>query len=204
VSRRADDSGSMLVELLVGMVLMSIIGLVVLDGIVGGFKAQRGLQDRGEALAQIRTAAQRVTRQVREAHPVDWAERTTLTLRRDDTSTTQLRYRWYLQTTGGVTSLMQQTQPTDRNGVALAAYSTGVPVLAGIDGTTLPFAYEPVAQWTAPSGSTTDATTCAMAGTSPVTYDPACIGAVTLDLVRKVPGHTPVTVHARVELRNNG
>lgn len=203
MSRRADDGGSMLVELLVGMVLMSVIGLIVLDGIVGGFKAQRGLQDRGEALAQIRTAAQRVTRQVREANPVDHAEASTLTLRRDTTGGAQLRYHWYLQTTGGVTTLMQQTQPT-LNGVATAAYSTGVPVLTGIDGTTLPFRYEPVAQWTAPSGSTTDAATCAVAGSSPVSYDPDCIGAITLDLVRNVRGHTPVTVHARVELRNNG
>jgi type II secretory pathway pseudopilin PulG len=188
----------MLVELMVGMILMSVVGLIVLDGIVGGFKAQRGLQDRGEALAQIRAAAQRVTREIREANPVLSATATTLTIEHDtDTAGITVTKTWTLDTSGSTASLVLDTTLTGGPTVRTT-------VLSDLDGSTLPFAYRSISGWSPPSGSTVDAVTCAEAGTSPVTYSQSCIGAITLSLVRNISGHTPVTVSARVDLRNPG
>jgi type II secretory pathway pseudopilin PulG len=197
-SRVRSDDGSMLVELVVGMILMSIVGLIVLDGIVGGFRAQRGLQDRGEALAQVRTAAQRVTREIREASPIVVATATTLTLVHD-TDTGSVRKTWTLLPEGSAATLVLDTTTLPTVGTGTSTRTT---VLSDLDGTTSPFEYSHLSGWAAPSGSTVDPATCAIAGTAPVQYDHYCIGAVTLHLVRTVTGHTPVTVNATVELRN--
>lgn len=194
--RARSDEGSMLVELLVGMILMSIVGLIVLDGIVGGFKAQRGLQDRGEALAQIRAAAQRVTREIREADPILFATATTLTITREtDTVGVSVTKTWTLDTSGATASLVLDTTLTGGPTVRTT-------VLSDLDGTKLPFTYDNIPGWTPPTGVAVDADTCVVAGTSPVQYSQSCIGTVTLDLVRNVKGHTPVTVHAPVDVRN--
>lgn len=191
----------MLVELLVGTVLMSIVGLIVLDGIVGGFTAQRGLQDRGDALAQIRTAAQRVTREIREASPIQsGATATSLTIVHDtNTSGVTVTKTWTFVTSGSRASLVQDTTTTT---AGVAGTPVRTTVLSDLDPTTLPFTYRPVSGWTAPSGSTVNATTCAISGTSPLAYSKYCVGQVTLHLVRTISGHSPVTVNATVDLRN--
>lgn len=202
--RRRSDDGSMLVELVVGMILMSIVGLIVLDGIVGGFKAQRGLQDRGEALAQVRMAAQRVTREVREADPIVIAEATQIAVKHD-TDTGSVIKRWYLDT--ATSSLMLDTTVTTVvGGVSTTAPTVTTTVLSKLDTTQLPFDYRSSTSWNAasvPAGYTVDNGTCATAGTSPVSYWKDCIGRVELSLIRNIPGHTAVTVNAEVELRNS-
>lgn len=200
MSRRTGaDDGSMLVELIVGMLLMAIVGLIVLDGIVGGFRAQRGLQNRGEALAQIRTAAQRVTREIREASPILTATATSLTIEHDTDNNGSVTKTWTLDTSGSTASLVLDTTTTT-GGVASAPVRTTV--LSDLDGTTLPFDYDNIPGWVAPSGSAVNADTCAISGTSPVSYSRYCIGTVFLHLVRNISGHTPVTVDATVDVRN--
>jgi type II secretory pathway pseudopilin PulG len=199
MSRRAGaDDGSMLVELIVGMLLMAIVGLIVLDGIVGGFTAQRGLQNRGEALAQIRAAAQRVTREIREASPILAATATSLTIEHD-TDTGSVTKTWTLVTSGSTASLVLDTTTTSGGVVGAPVRTT---VLSDLNGATLPFEYDNILGWVAPSGSSVNADTCAIAGTSPVAYSRYCIGTVILHLVRNVSGHTPVTVNATVDVRN--
>ncbi len=185
----------MLVELLVGMVLMSVIGVVVLDGIVGGFKAQRGLQQRGDALNQVRTAAQRTLRQIRESTRIDSASNSALIIVRDDGGASYCM-KWELKTAGSTTYLEQSTSSD------CVTFTGAQKVIDGLDPSVSPFSYLPKDQWAAPSGSNVSATTCRIGSGSPATYSRHCIGAVTLSLSRVTTGHTPVSVDAQTDLRN--
>jgi type II secretory pathway pseudopilin PulG len=201
VNTRARDEGSMLVEMLVGMVLMSIVGMLVLQGIVDGFRSQRILQNRSEALAEVRTASERLARDIRGANPVLSATGTTLQIRRYAPNGDSVRMVWEITTTGGVTSLKKSvyTTPVGSTTEGPAVTTTALDKLtASVE----PFTYYPVANFTVPSGSTVSATTCAITGTSPVQYAPTCIGEVFLHLSRTVSGHTPVAVDAEIDLRN--
>jgi type II secretory pathway pseudopilin PulG len=194
--RAGDDAGTMLVELLVGMILMSIIGVIVLDGILGGFKAQRVMDSRSAELASLRTAVQRVTREIREANPVRYATATTLTIYHE-TDTGSVTKTWQLDTTD---KALKVSGFVVTNGVTTTLPTTTV--VSGLDVTKLPFSYAPVPLWVAPAGSTVDASTCAISGTSPVEYEGKyCIGSVTLRLALTTTAN-PVSVTATVDVRN--
>jgi type II secretory pathway pseudopilin PulG len=186
----------MLVEVLVGMILMSIVGMLVLDGIAGGFRAQRQLTDRSEALSKARQAAQRITREIREANPVLTAQAGKLVVRRSDGAN------GYVTTTyeQAGTVLNQTVTTTSASGVSTTGAT--VPAIDSLDGTTLPFTYEQVPGYTAPAGVTLVSGSCALSGVTPLTYLPDCVGKVTLKLVRTVKNHTSVTLEATVDLRN--
>ncbi len=192
MKRTRDESGSMLVELIVGMLLMGIVMTMVTDGILGGFKAQRGLTDRGEALESVRRAAQRVTREIREADSVSDATATTLRITHPTDGGSVERY-YALDSTR--TKLVQTTT------VVGATTSTSTNVITDLDPTSSLFSYTPVDGYTA-SDSSINASTCAIASTAPVRYSHDCIGTVKLTLVRLVRSHTPVSVDALVDLRN--
>jgi type II secretory pathway pseudopilin PulG len=197
--RETDEDGSMLVELIVAMVLMSVVGVMVLNAVIGGFKGQRQLQDRGQALAEIRTAAQRITREIREADPVLAATPSLLTVRHDQTVGGTVRRTWEYVTVGTVTSLQQTTVTTSAAGVDSAAVVTTV--ISNIDPTVTLFTVTPVPGWTPPAGSVVNPLTCEKS-LSPVTYARECVGTVSMHLSRLIPGHTPVSVDATVDLRN--
>ncbi|MCU1599355.1 MAG: hypothetical protein JWO22_64 [Frankiales bacterium] len=197
----ADEDGMMLVELLVGMVLMSIISLIVFDGIVGGFKAQRGLQQKGDALTAVRTVAQRVLRQVREATPIHSATAQQLVIAHADNNGGTVCTRWDFVTTGS-TAKLTQTVATD---TSCSAWGAATTIIDNLDASVLPFGYGHKAQWSAPSGvtvTTIDPATCIIGGTSPVKYSRYCIGTVTLHLTKLVTGHTPVVVDSTIDVRN--
>lgn len=183
----------MLVEVLVGMILMSIVGVLVLDGITGGFKSQRQLTDRSQALESARRAAQRVTREVREANPVIEATASRLRVRRSDGAGGTVLVTFEL--TG--TALTRQVTRTTAAGVATAAAATTV--IDSLDGTTLPFLYEARSGYTPPTGVSA---ACVITGSSPLAYASDCIGKVTLRVVRTVKNHTSVSVEATVDVRN--
>ena len=200
-SEGSGDNGMMLVELLVGMVLMSIISLIVFDGIVGGFKAQRGLQEKGDALTQVRTVAQRVLRQVREATPIHSATAQQLIVAHADNTGGTVCMKWDFVAAGS-TAKLTQSVATD---AACSAWGTSTTVIDNLDASVLPFGYGHKAQWTAPSGvsvQTIDPATCIIGGTSPVKYSRYCIGTVTLHLTKLVTGHTPVVVDSTIDVRN--
>ena len=193
----------MLVELLVAMVLSGVVGTIVLDDVVAGFRSQQRIQDRAEALARVRLAAESVSRQLRQADLLDAATDTQVVVERTDPNGTVLRHRWSVVTTGGRTDVVQETQT--QTGAVASAWSAAGSVLTDVDAGTPVFVYGKRAQaWTPPVGSTTNATTCEVAGSSPKRYDPACVGTVTLHLVRKVRGAGPVSVDVAVDLRNAG
>jgi type II secretory pathway pseudopilin PulG len=192
----------MLVELLVAMTLMSVVGVLVLDAVVGGFRGQKQLQDRAQALADVRTAAQRVTRDIRQADPVLGASALSLSVQHSLAGGGSLARSWTLVTVGAVTSLVQDQVTTSAAGVV--SPSVRSTVISGLDPATAPFSYSPLPQWSAPAGSPVDPATCAIAATSPVSYARDCIGTVSLHLVRLVPGHGPIPVDTTVDLRNSG
>jgi type II secretory pathway pseudopilin PulG len=186
----------MLVELVVGMVLMAVVGTIVLDGVIGGFKAQRVMESRSAELASLRTAVQRVTRELREADPVLSASATSITIEHA-TDAGSVQRTWWLDSASG--SLKAKSVVT-ANGVTTTTPESVV--VSGLDTATLPFSYAPVPGWTAPSGSTVDEGTCAIAGTSPVSYEGRfCIGKITLHLALTTTAN-PVSVSATVDVRN--
>lgn len=73
-----EQAGWTLVELLVVMVVLLTVGGVVVTGIVSGMSATRKGQARVEALTDLETAAQRVTREVRAARALETIEPETL------------------------------------------------------------------------------------------------------------------------------
>lgn len=191
----------MLVELTVGMALMAIIGTLVLQAVVGGFSAHTQLADRGGALADVQLATERVSREVRNANPLQSAYATRLEIQRATPAGGHAVLSWWL-TTGTPATLQQQTSTYDANGTLL---STGAPatVITGLDPSVAPFDYGTKSRWSAPVGSPAlDPRTCAVVGVTPATYARECIGTVTLRLAKLVPDHTPVTVTTVIDLRN--
>ena len=71
-----DDRGLGLVELLVVVTITSILGVVVLTGILQAFTTTREGQERIYTLTDLTAAAERVTRELRAADPVVLAEPT--------------------------------------------------------------------------------------------------------------------------------
>jgi len=196
-----DDEGAMLVELLVGMVLMSLVVVLVLHGIVGGFKSQRELQNRGEALAKVRTAAQRVARDIRAADPVLSATATRLEIRRYADNGDSVRMVWTVVTAGSSSSLTKSVYTT-AVGSSIETGPVTTIVLDKLSSGVDPFEYIALNGFTVPSGSTVNTSTCAISGTSPVAYERTCIGEVLVHLSRTVSGHTPVAVDMQIDLRN--
>lgn len=188
----------MLVELVVGMLLMGIIATVVLDGIVSGMQTQRTLQLRSEAQSAARTAAQRMTRIMREASYIRGATATTLDLQRTlaDGST---QYDSYAFTGSGASAQITQTTSVVSTAGVTTSSSTRT-VIDGLDASTLPFSYSASTSWT--PTSTVDSS-CAISGTSPTAYARECIGYLTLNLSRAITGHTSVLVIAKVDWRNS-
>jgi type II secretory pathway pseudopilin PulG len=195
VSDTVRDEGSMLVEMLVGMVLMSIVGMLVLQGIVDGFRSHRS-----EALAEVRTAAERLARDIRGANPVLSATSTQLQIRRYAPNGDSVRMVWEIVTLGGVRKLQKSvfTTPVGSTTEGPAVTTVALDKLTpGVD----PFTYYPVTNFAVPSGSTVNAATCEIS-TLPGQYAPTCIGEVFLHVSRTVNGHTPVVVDAEIDLRN--
>lgn len=196
--RGRGDAGVMLVELLVGMVLMGVIGTIVLDGIVSSMQAQRNLQLRSEAQNAARTAAQRMTRVMREASYIRGATATTLDVQRTlaDQST---QYDSYAFTGSGATAKITQTTTVVDPAGATTSTTTRT-VIDQLDAATLPFSYSAATSWTPTSAVGAD---CLITGSSPSAYARDCIGYLTLRLSRVVPGHSSVRVLATVDWRNS-
>jgi prepilin-type N-terminal cleavage/methylation domain-containing protein len=67
---RRDDAGVTLVELSIAMVLVAVIGMVVSGAVVGAQKIIRSGDDQTRGLEQVRTAAERLARDIRDARGV--------------------------------------------------------------------------------------------------------------------------------------
>lgn len=86
------DAGFTLTELLVVIVLTGIIGSIVATAVTTGLHQQTKVEDRNDALAQARTALQRIDRDVRSSNPLKCASATRLVLAEVGSSTTYVTY----------------------------------------------------------------------------------------------------------------
>lgn len=185
----------MLVELLVGVVLAVTAATLALNGVRTGFSTQASLELRGKALTDLRTAMQRTTREVRSADPVLAAQDDLLVLRTPDgAGTRRLTY----SVVGG--SLLLDVVATSSTGVVTT--SPTQTVLRGLDPALDVFGYASVAGYTPPAGSGIDQTTCAIAGSTPASYDRDCIGSVTLRLSQLVRDQPTALLDDFVDVRN--
>lgn len=67
---RQGEDGISLVELLVVMSLLTVVGGMVVSGLVAGLRTEGLVQERTEALGQLQVSVQRMTRDIRAAAPV--------------------------------------------------------------------------------------------------------------------------------------
>lgn len=193
---RSGDEGISLVELLVGMSLMALIGTLVLSTVTSGLRTQQTMTDRASGMADLRTAAQRLSKDVREADPLLLAQERVLALRQAVAGGGHRDVTWRVVGT----ELVKDETTTSAAGAVTALPRTVA--LRELPEGAAPFGVVPSVTYVAPVGSTTDPGTCVLAGSSPVTYAPACVGSITLSLTRTLLKGAPLALQQTVELRN--
>ena len=171
------DEGFTLTELLVVMVLFAIVGTIVTVASVTALHHQAKAQDRGDAIAQARTALERIDRDIRSAYPLLAASATQLVMQETEASGTR-----------AVTYAVSGGQLTADGKVLLrnVVNPSSSPV----------FSFTPISNYVAPVGSGVNAATCAMPGGS---YDPACVGTVTVQVMVQ-----PATLSPPVSISDHG
>jgi prepilin-type N-terminal cleavage/methylation domain-containing protein len=145
VTRRNErDGGFTLTELLVVITLTGIIGLIVGTAVITGLRQQTKVQDRSNALADARTALQRVDRDVRSANPLVLACATQIEVKEVGTTTTTLTYSVIDQTSGRKQLVVDQAAPTGACGSAVTPTSRKVLVSDLVNTSTSPvFTFSP-------------------------------------------------------------
>ena len=188
----ADDRGVTLTELLVVMVLFAIVGGIVTTASVTGLHHQNEVQDRSDALAQARTALQRIDRDIRSAYPLLSVSPTQLVLREVQPTVT----RTMTYTVSGNQLVVSEAATATSGG---ATTTSSKVLLRNLVGTTTNqvFSVKPVTGYVAPTGSGVTAATCAMSGSA--SYDAGCVGSVTVHVMVQPP-----TVRAPVNVSDNG
>jgi prepilin-type N-terminal cleavage/methylation domain-containing protein len=82
------DAGFTLTELLVAIVLFAIVGGAITMAATSGLHHQREVQDRGDALAQARTALQRIDRDIRSTSALAYVGSTAIAMNETGSGTT--------------------------------------------------------------------------------------------------------------------
>jgi prepilin-type N-terminal cleavage/methylation domain-containing protein len=182
------DAGFTLTELLVSMAIFSIISAMVTTAAVTGLRQQTQVANRDEALAQMRTALQRIDRDIRSAYPLLSASSTRLVIRKVQASST----RTVTFDVSGTTLTWSETR------VSPSGVTTTIPartLLTHLVTTSPVFSFAPIAGYTAPSGSGVNASTCAYGGG----INAGCVGTITV----RVTVHPPY-LPTSVSMTDNG
>jgi prepilin-type N-terminal cleavage/methylation domain-containing protein len=204
--RRTSDRGFTLVEVLMVLLLFGIVSSIVTTVAVSGLHHQRELQDRSDALAQARTALQRIDRDIRSTSQLDYVTRSLLLMQEPAyTGTTVTGSRWscyYTYTTGGSTELVGDLNLTSAT-CPSAPTSTSQILLRHLTNdssstTTALFTPSPVTGYTAPSGSGIDPGSCSEGG-SPTAYAPSCIGTIAVHVMAQPP-----SLQGAISMNDNG
>jgi prepilin-type N-terminal cleavage/methylation domain-containing protein len=203
---RPADGGFTLTELLVAIVLFAIVGGAITMATTSGLHHQREVQARGAALAQARTALQRVDRDIRSAAPLAAASRTQLVMLETGSGTTT-KVCYLVQATSATTAELVQTSVASSSSCPSAATSASTILLTNLvnTSTTPVFSFAPTTTYAAPSDGSVTATTCAFTSAALAgSYDPSCVGTVTVQIsVQPSSLSQPVTVSDNgTELRN--
>ena len=195
--RRATDQGFTLTELLVVTVLFAIVGAIVTTVSVTGLHHQTEVENRGDAVAQARTALERVDRDIRSAYPLLAASGSQLVLREVLSSAT--RTVTYTASNGQL--VMNQSDVPTSGGATRTTRNVLLRNLVATDSNPI-FSFSPIPGYVAPAGSGVNASTCAMSGGTSV--DPGCVGTITVHVQVQPPSlPAPVSISDNgTELRN--
>jgi prepilin-type N-terminal cleavage/methylation domain-containing protein len=167
-SRAAAEDGFTLTELLVSLGVFSIVSAMVTTAAVAGLHQQTKVQNRDDALAQMRTALQRIDRDIRSASPLLAASPSRLVLRESgDGVTRDVTY----QVDG--TNLTVDETKTAPDGATTTSITK---VLLANLTTSAVFSFAPITGYTAPSGSGINAATCVTTAGSVAV---GCVGTIT-------------------------
>jgi prepilin-type N-terminal cleavage/methylation domain-containing protein len=187
---RRSDAGFTLTELLVTIVLFAIVGGAITMAATSGLRHQREVQDRGDALAQARTALQRIDRDIRSAAPLAYASRTAIATNQTGSATTNQVCYWVQATSSTTAELRTRTTPYPSSTPCLAATTSSTVLLRNLVNTdTSPvFTPDPSCADSSSSGG----------------YDASCVTTITVQIsVQPSSLSQPVTVSDNgTELRN--
>jgi prepilin-type N-terminal cleavage/methylation domain-containing protein len=192
------DGGFTLTELLVVMTLTGIIGGIVTVAVTTGLHKQTQVQDRNDALAQMRTAMQRVSRDIRSSNPLCLAEDKAIWLQQVQAAGTRTMA-YSIVADGANYDLVADNYTAACNTITSTTPYTRTTLLRNIvnDASTPVFTYQADPSYAAPS--TVAGSTCAISSTSPVQYDTHCVQTVTLHLEVQ-----PSTLLKPIDLIDNG
>jgi prepilin-type N-terminal cleavage/methylation domain-containing protein len=183
-SAASRDAGFTLTELLVVITVLAIIGAAIATTTTTGLRKQSQVQDRNDALAQVRTAMQRVSRDIRSTNPLVIAEDDQIGLCEvQSVQTKEVTYE--LVADGSSKDLVVVTNVVPNCNTWMSSGTQTILLRNVANGSdTAVFGYSPRTDYTAPTGTSTtvDPATCAISGTSPVQYDPSCVGTVSIHL----------------------
>ncbi|HVV74996.1 MAG TPA: prepilin-type N-terminal cleavage/methylation domain-containing protein [Mycobacteriales bacterium] len=185
------DSGFTLTELLVSMLLFAIVGALVTTASITGLQRQTQIGNRDDAIAAIRTALERIDRDIRSAAPLLSASPTQLIL--NEVEPTLTRVMTY--SVSGNELTVDQTTTFSDGDARTASHKVLLDNLVGTDVTPV-FSFTSTTGYTPSSGSGVDATTCAMTGGA---IDIGCVGTITVRL-STLPAH----LAAPISLSDNG
>jgi prepilin-type N-terminal cleavage/methylation domain-containing protein len=199
IDDRRRDRGFTLTELLVVITITGILGSIIVAVVTMGLHQQTQAQDRSDAMAQARTAIQRLDRDIRSSDPLKTATDTSIDLCEVQPSTVE-DVTYSVVTVGSTVELVADTGNVS-NCFATPASTTRAVLLKNLVATTTypVFNYSPVTGYTAPSDGSVSTLNCLRSGTSPAAYDPSCIGTVTVSLRVQ-----PRSLTSPVQLTDNG
>jgi prepilin-type N-terminal cleavage/methylation domain-containing protein len=198
--RSLRDAGFTLTELLVVITLTGIVGSITVAAVTTGLRKQSQVQDRNDALAQARTALQRVDRDIRSSDPLEAAQANQIVVQESQATETRTMTYSVIPAAGSTSQLVVDESDVSSSGVALTSPPRRVVLSNLVNTSTNPvFNFSPSSTYTASSTGTVNTATCAVSGTTPVAYDPTCVGTVTVNLAVE-----PATINQPIYISDNG
>jgi prepilin-type N-terminal cleavage/methylation domain-containing protein len=196
VDPAASDRGFTLAETLVSIVLFGLVSGMVTSAAVSGLHNQAQVQDRKDALAQARTALQRIDRDIRSAdYPVWFVNSTTLVLaEKQGTVTRRMTY-----------SVAGPDLNVDERDYSSSGSASDVPTRTLLDDLVTTgdpvFSFASYSGYQARSGTNVNTSTCAL---TDGTIDTGCVGTITVTVTVQPQGlDQPVSLTDNgTELRN--
>jgi prepilin-type N-terminal cleavage/methylation domain-containing protein len=189
------DAGITLTELLVSIVIFGMVSAMVTTAAVTGLHQQTKVANRDDALAQIRTALQRIDRDIRSTYPLLSASPTRLVLQEVEAHVTKTVT---FEVTGSTLTWGETDEYADGS---TSTIPTRVLLDDVVTSPTSPvFSFSPITGYTAPSGSGVNASTCAFGPG----IDAGCVGTITVRISVQPPHlEAPVTMSDNgTQLRN--
>lgn len=193
----AAEGGFTLAEVLVSIVVFGLVAAVVTEASISGLSRQMQLQNREDALAQARTALERVDRDIRSADvPVYEVSPTRIMVGETQASGMRTMTYWV----DGASLKVDETDYSTSGSTSNAP--TRILLNNLVDLATDPvFSFSSYSGYQAPSGTNVNAATCEMPGGA---IDTGCVGTIKVDLsVQPEYLGQPVSVSDNgTELRN--